>query len=57
MIQEASDILIRIQRMSDVNYINEMLLELFQTVPRRMAKVSEYLLKDIADLPDVLERE
>ena len=38
MIQEASDILIRIQRMSDVNYINEMLLELFQTVPRRMAK-------------------
>ena len=43
--------------MSDVNYINEMLLELFQTVPRRMAKVSEYLLKDIADLPDVLERE
>ena len=57
MIKEATDILKNMRNQSNVFCINGELLALFQVIPRKMKKVEDYLLKDISELPTVLERE
>ena len=57
MIKEATDILKNMRNQSNVFCINGELLTLFQVIPRKMKKVEDYLLKDISELPTVLERE
>lgn len=57
MIEEATELLLFIQNQSFVKPINDALLDLFQVIPRKMYKVEEYLVKDLSELSDILDRE
>ncbi len=57
MIEDASFILRNMPSQPSVFHINRELLTLFQVIPRKMKKVEDYLLKDMSELPILLERE
>lgn len=57
MVQGAQNIMDDINGLRSVYDINQKLLTLFETIPRRMGNVQDYLLYDISDLPKILKRE
>ena len=56
--QQIINQLLRIKDLrSDLRLFNETLLTLFNTIPRRMTRVSDYLANSTADFPKIIKRE
>lgn len=56
-IAEAQSILSRTALMTDITEINEHLIQLYTTIPRRMKKVTDHLIADHKQLSDILATE
>jgi poly [ADP-ribose] polymerase len=57
MVDEAQQILIHLGTTKQVEKFNEILLQLFRTIPRKMKHVSDFLAKTIDDFAEIVERE
>lgn len=57
MIDEAQILLDKLVTADRLEYFNELLVELFRTIPRRMGKVADYLAYGKADYPAIFRRE
>ena len=57
MISDAQELIGKIDKSKDLAEINESLIKLFTVIPRKMKDVKKCLPNDIAELPDILERE
>ncbi len=55
--REARSILNAVRLSCDADTANELLLKLFATIPRRMSNVSDHLVKDVSEIPKVLQDE
>lgn len=57
MIDEAQSEIDGLLKIADVNAFNDALLKLFTVVPRKMANVSDYLIRDADSIPKTIQRE
>lgn len=57
MVDEAQSLLIRLLSQKDVSGYNEVLLDLFRVIPRRMRRVSDYLAGSTNDFARIIQRE
>lgn len=57
MVDEAQDILTGLLDIPDVDTFNDMLLNLFTVIPRRMGNVKDYLVKSTEDFAKIIQRE
>lgn len=57
MVDEAQKLLVSLLNINKLNDFNELLLKLFETIPRRMDNVLNYLAKDTSDFSKIIDRE
>lgn len=57
MVDEAQSILNRLLNTTEKSVFNRLLLELFQTIPRKMSDVKEYLAENTTYFPTIIHRE
>ena len=57
MIDEAQITLNKLILASDLYTFNDILVNLFKIIPRKMGKVIDYLAKDVKDFADIIQRE
>lgn len=57
MVDEAQQIIIRLGKTKSVEAFNEVLLQLFRTIPRKMKHVSDFLAQVTNDFAEIIERE
>lgn len=57
MIDEAQEVLIKLAKEKSITDFNNLLLNLFTVIPRKMAHVNDYLAKSSEDLEKILEKE
>lgn len=57
MIDEAQEVLIKLAKEKSITEFNNLLLNLFTVIPRKMAHVNDYLAKSSEDLEKILEKE
>lgn len=57
MVNAAQDIINRLLRITDLRMFNETLLTLFNTIPRRMGRVADYLANSTTDFSKIIKRE
>jgi len=57
MVDKAQDILTNLTTLTDISQFNELLLELFEVIPRKMKKVSEFLAKAEEDFSKIIQTE
>lgn len=57
MVDKARNIIASLSRASSVYYFNQLLLDLFATIPRKMSNVDDFLLKNMKDVADVISNE
>lgn len=57
MIDEAQNLINLLLRELSIDKFNEILVDLFQVIPRKMGRVKDYLAKDKNDISNILQRE
>lgn len=57
MIDEADDLINQLMKINDVDKFNDVLIELFKTIPRKMSNVKNSLLQDKIDIPKFIQEE
>ena len=57
MINEAQIILTKLINTTDIHQFNDTLIELFGVIPRKMSRVSDYLVENINDFARIIEKE
>lgn len=57
MIQEAQEIITELSNQKSLDSANKLLKKLFVTIPRKMKVVADYLLTDLKDLSNTIQRE
>lgn len=57
MVDEAQLILNKLMSDNSIDKFNKVLVELFQVIPRKMSRVSDYLAKTINNFADIIQRE
>lgn len=57
MIDEAQNLINILLQENNINKFNKYLVDLFEVIPRKMSKVTNYLAKNSKDLADILQRE
>lgn len=57
MVDEAQLILNKLMSDNSIDKFNKVLVELFQVIPRKMSRVSDYLAKTINNFADIVQRE
>lgn len=57
MVDKAQDILTSLTNSKDISKFNEILLQLFEVIPRKMKKVSEFLAKSEEDFSKIIQTE
>jgi len=57
MIDEAQDILAKLVSIKKLNAFNDLLLELFTVIPRKMSDVSANLASSTKDFPEIIQKE
>lgn len=57
MVDKAQDILTELTTTNEVDNFNKLLLELFEVIPRKMKKVSEYLSQSSEDFSKIIQKE
>lgn len=57
MIDEAQNVLTKLIKVNDIKQFNDILLELFSVIPRKMGNVSFYLSKNPNDFSNIIQRE
>ncbi len=57
MIDEAQNVLTKLVKVEDTKQFNDILLELFSVIPRKMGNVASYLAKNPTDYSNIIQRE
>lgn len=57
MVDEAQNVLTKLVKIKDVEQFNDILLELFSVIPRKMGNVASYLAKNPNDYSNIIQRE
>lgn len=57
MVDEAQNVLTKLVKVDDTKQFNDILLELFSVIPRKMGNVASYLAKNPNDYSDIIQRE
>lgn len=57
MIDEAEALISKLLTITDINKFNNVLLELFRTIPRKMKSVEDNLLSDTSKIADIIQHE
>jgi len=57
MVDEAQILVDELSKITEIDKFNDILIELFKTIPRKMGKVAEYLSKEIGDIAKIIQRE
>lgn len=57
MVDEAQNVLTKLVKVEDTKQFNDILLELFSVIPRKMGNVASYLAKNPTDYSNIIQRE